>query len=182
MRGMGRAKGAARHVLQALFNAYGTHLPSRRLRIAWLRALGARIGPRTSVFMGVTVFGHRDLVIGARCVVAERCVLDARGGLTIDDDVVLAADVQLWTGSHDLASSTFTDRYAPIRIRRYGWLGTRSMVLGGVTMGHGAVAAAGAVVTGDVADFVVVGGVPAAPIGERSPDLDYDPTYRPFLL
>lgn len=179
---MGRAKGALRHFLQAMFNAYGTHVPSHRFRQAWLRLLGVRIGRGSSVFMGVTVFGHRGLVIGNRCVVAERCVLDARGGIVLDDDVVLASDVHLWTGAHDPASPSFDARFEPIRLGRYCWLATRSMVLGGVSMGYGAVAAVGAVVTADVPDFVVVGGVPAKPIAERTRTLDYDPTYRPAFL
>ena len=179
---MNRVKWAGRYLLAAWFNSFGTHVPSRRLRIAWLRLLGVRIGSRSSVFMGTTVFGHQQLVIGDRCVVAERCVLDARGGVVIEDDVVLASDVQLRTAKHDVASPTFADCYDPIRLRRYTWLGTRSMVLGGVTVGIGGVAAAGAVVTADVADYTVVGGVPAKPVGERARDLDYDPTYRPPLL
>lgn len=179
---MSRLKGAGRYFLSAMFNMWGTHIPSRRARLAWLRLLGVRIGPRSSVFMGTTVFGHKSLVIGARCVVAERCVLDARGGIVLDDDVVLASDVQLRTAKHLVSSPSFEDAYDPIRLGRYTWLGTRSMVLGGVTVGIGGVAAAGAVVADDIADYTVVGGVPAKPIGERVRNLDYDPTYRPPLL
>ena len=175
-------KGAGRYLLAAWFNSYGTHIPSHHLRQAWLRMLGVRIGRDSSIFMGTTVFGHKQLVIGDRCVVAERCVLDARGGIVFDDDVVLASDVQLRTAKHDVASPTFKDEYEPIRLRRYTWLGTRSMVLGGVTVGVGGVAAAGAVVATDVADYTVVGGVPAKPVAERSRDLSYNPAYRPRWL
>ena len=175
-------KGAGRYLLAAWFNSYGTHIPSHHVRQAWLRLLGVRIGRKSAIFMGTTVFGHKDLVIGDRCVVAERCVLDARGGIVIDDDVVLASDVQLRTAKHDVASPTFKDEYDSIRLRRYTWLGTRSMVLGGVTVGVGGVAAAGAVVAADVSDYTVVGGVPAKPVAERNRQLDYDPSYRPRLL
>jgi maltose O-acetyltransferase len=177
-----RVKGAGRYLLAAWFNSYGTHVPSHRVRLAWLRLLGARIGRSSSVFMGTTVFGHKQLVIGDRCVVAERCVLDARGGIVLEDDVVLASDVQLRTAKHDVASPTFRDEYDAIRLCRFVWLGTRSMVLGGVTVGLGGVAAAGAVVASDVSEFTVVGGVPAKPVAERNRDLAYDPSYRPPLL
>lgn len=175
-------KGAGRYLLAAWFNSYGTHIPSHHVRRAWLRLLGVKIGPRSSIFMGTTVFGHKELVIGDRCVIAERCVLDARGGIVLDDDVVLASDVQLRTAKHDVASPTFKDSYDAIRLQRYVWLGTRSMVLGGVTVGVGGVAAAGAVVAADVPDYTVVGGVPAKPVAQRNRDLSYDPTYRPPLL
>jgi acetyltransferase-like isoleucine patch superfamily enzyme len=179
---MPRMKAALRQLGQAAFNAWGTHLPSHRLRQGWLRRLGATIGRDSAVFMGTTVFGVTGLVIGDRCVIAERCVLDARGGITIEDEVVLASDVHLWTGEHDPQSPDFADRYAPIRLRRHAWLGTRSMVLGGVTVGEGGVAAAAALVTRDVEDFTIVGGVPATVIGQRNRELRYDPTYRPLLL
>jgi acetyltransferase-like isoleucine patch superfamily enzyme len=132
--------------------------------------------------MGTTVFSPKDLVIGDRCVVAERCVLDARGGITLEDDVVLASDVHLRTAKHDPASAEFTHRYEPIVVRRYGWLGTRSTVLGGVTVGSGAVVAACALATKDVAEYTIVGGVPAVPIGKRNQNLHYDPTARPLFF
>lgn len=47
------------------------------------------------------------------------------------------------------------------------WIGTRVVILKGVTIGHGAVIAAGAVVTRDVAPYTIVGGVPAKPIRRR---------------
>ena len=50
---------------------------------------------------------------------------------------------------------------SPVRIKKGAWLGLHSIVLGGVTIGEGAVIAAGAVVTKDVPDFALAGGVPA---------------------
>jgi acetyltransferase-like isoleucine patch superfamily enzyme len=179
---VGQAKWAARYALERAFNSFGTNLPSHRLRQAWLRALGVRIGADTAIYMGTTVFSHKDLVIGDRCVVAERCVLDARGGITLEDDVVLGSDVHLRTAEHDPASPGFEARYDPITIRRYGWLGTRSTVLGGVEIAYGAVVAACALATKDVPEYTIVGGVPARPIGKRSPDLDYDPTAKPLFF
>ena len=179
---VGKAKWAVRYPLERAFNAYGTHIPSHRFRQAWLRALGVRIGANTSIFMGTTVFAPKSLVIGDRCLIAERCVVDARGGITLEDDVVLGSDVHLRTAEHDPSSPEFVARYDPIHIRRYGWLGTRSTVLGGVTVGYGGVVAACALATKDIADYIIVGGVPAKPIAERNRDLDYDPAGRPLFF
>ncbi len=53
------------------------------------------------------------------------------------------------------------------------------MVVGSVTIGEGAVVAAGAVVTKDVDPYMIVGGVPARPIRERARDLTYELSWRP---
>ena len=73
----------------------------------------------------------------------------------------------------------FRDCPAPIEIDDYAWIGSRATVLPGVKIGKGAVVAAGAVVTKDVTPYLVVGGVPARPLGTRSTDLRYEIRFRP---
>ena len=53
------------------------------------------------------------------------------------------------------------------------WIGTRSLILAGVTIGEGAVVGAGSVVTKDVAPYTVVAGVPAKFIKDRSKIVNY---------
>jgi acetyltransferase-like isoleucine patch superfamily enzyme len=60
-------------------------------------------------------------------------------------------------------------RRSAVRIADDVWIGANAVVVAGVSIGRGAVVAAGAVVTGDVAEFDVVGGVPARPIKSRGP-------------
>jgi acetyltransferase-like isoleucine patch superfamily enzyme len=166
---------------QILFNRYGTHLPSRRLRKAWLRALGATLEPGCVVFAGTTVLGANRLHIGARANIGWRCVLDARGGLRIGADSVIASDTQLISGRHDFDDDEFVAHFDPITIGDHCWLATRSLVIGGVAVGRGAVVAAGAIVTRDVEDMTVVAGVPAQVIRKRTGNLDYRIDYDPPL-
>jgi putative colanic acid biosynthesis acetyltransferase WcaF len=166
---------------QILFNRYGTHLPSRRVRKLWLRALGASLAPGSVIFAGTTVLGADRLAVGARANIGWRCVLDARGGLNIGADTVVASDSQLISGRHDFDDDEFVAYFDPITIGDHCWLATRSLVIGGVTIGRGAVVAAGAVVTRDVDDLAVVAGVPAKLIRKRTGSLDYRIDYDPPL-
>ena len=81
----------------------------------------------------------------------------------------------IWTAQHDYRSRTFAAAGGPVVIEDFVWLGPRAIVLPGVTIGKGAVVAAGAVVTKDVAPYAVVAGVPAVKVRERPHDLDYVP-------
>jgi maltose O-acetyltransferase len=63
----------------------------------------------------------------------------------------------------------------PVTIHDHAWISARAIILPCVTIGQGAVVAAGAVVTRDVPEYSIVGGVPAKPIGTRPKNLDYCP-------
>ena len=76
----------------------------------------------------------------------------------------------------------FIDTYKPIVICDYAWIGMRATILGGVTIGEGAVVMAGAVITHDVPPYAVVGGVPAKVIRQRELQQPaYSLNYRPFF-
>ncbi len=180
---LSRLKGAlrVRHVVEVLFNTVITHIPSHRLRQGFLRMMGAQIGERSAIFRGCRILAPERLVVGRRCAIAWNVMIDARGGITFGDDVVVASDCQFVTAEHDVSSPTFAATYAPIEVRRWAWIGTRAMVFKGVTIGEGGVVAGGGVAVSDVPPYTVVGGVPAKPIGRRTENLDYDPTYRPLF-
>jgi acetyltransferase-like isoleucine patch superfamily enzyme len=93
--------------------------------------------------------------------------------------VSVSPGVWLLTDQHDMNDPGFAEVFGPIEIDDYVWIGSRALVLPGVKIGKGAVVAAGAVVTRDVAPYVVVGGVPARQIGTRSTDLRYRINWRP---
>ena len=92
----------------------------------------------------------------------------------ICNHVDFATGVMVYNSQHDLASDDFRAESGPVTIEDYVFVGPRAIILPGVTIGKGAVVAAGAVVTKDVNAFEIVGGVPAKVIGERkNKDLYY---------
>jgi acetyltransferase-like isoleucine patch superfamily enzyme len=151
------------------------HIPSHIIRMAWYRCvLRWRIGPRATILMGqhVQMAGVRSsgmkVSIGNGSVINHGCLLYATGGLVIGDNVSISSGAWLVTGTHDMNDPLFPDRYMPIVIGNYAWIGARATVLAGVTIGEGAVVMAGAVVTRDVPPYAVVGGVPARIVSHRT--------------
>ena len=86
------------------------------------------------------------------------------------------------TADHDINDEKFIARYKGIKIENYAWICTRSTILGGVTIGEGAVVAAGSVVTKDVPLYKVVAGIPAKVIGNRNNKLNYKIPKAPILF
>ena len=139
-----------------------------RLRRALLRAAGVRIGRATTIWGRIeiagTASGPPGLVIGEGCGINAGCRFDLAAPVTIGDRVSIGHEVAFVTGSHEIGDH---ERRAgaltrgPIRVGDGAWIGARATVLPGVTIGEGAIVAAGAVVVDDVAPDSVVAGVPA---------------------
>jgi galactoside O-acetyltransferase len=122
--------------------------------------------------MPVLVYHPELLELDDECAIAEHVVLRASGGMRLGKRVLIATSAILTTRGHPLALPRYgVTEDAPIVVEDDVWIGAGAIVLPGVSIGRAAVVAAGAVVTGDVAPFTIVGGVPARLIGEvpRSP-------------
>ena len=172
---------AKRGWAELLYNRVVAHVPITQLRVGYLRAIGADIGPHTYLFAGTEVIRADHLRIAGNCHVGRFCQLDARGGITIGTNVVIASHTLLITADHGIDDPTFDGRLAPITVGDRAWLASRVTVTKGVEIGEGAVVAAGSVVTRAVAPWTVVAGVPAKPVGERSRhqtyEIDTGPTF-----
>jgi acetyltransferase-like isoleucine patch superfamily enzyme len=108
-----------------------------------------------------TDFGE-NIQIGKNVFVNHACTFMDRGGITLEDNVLIGPKVNLITTNHPLDP---TQRRAtvshPIVIGKNVWVGANTTILAGVTVGENSVIAAGAVVTKDVPPNTIVGGVPA---------------------
>ncbi len=151
------------------------YIPSHHLRRFLLRLGGAKIGKATSIHMGCRFFSVKKLKIGEDSIIGYGAFLDGRDKIIIGNHVDIASEVMIYNSEHDIASEDFKANLAPVEIGDYVFIGPRAIILPGVRIGKGAVIGAGAVVTKDVEEFAIVGGVPAEIIGERKLK---DPKYR----
>lgn len=164
-----------------LFNMVVTHIPSHTVRQSFLRLCGATIGPGVCICRGTNVIDPEFLTIEGDSSIGARCLLDARAGLTIGKNVVIASDVHILGGGHDINHPDFLPVPIPSLIEDYVWIASRAMVLP-AHIGRGAVVAAHALVNKDVGELEIVGGVPAKHLGNRDADaLKYSGKYRPLF-
>jgi acetyltransferase-like isoleucine patch superfamily enzyme len=150
-------------------------LPARWLRHRLYRLMGMRLASTACVHRGLEVREPRQIEIGEGSVIGFDVILDGRAGVRLGRHVNLSSSVAIWTIQHDHRDPEFGSVGAPVVVGDRAWLSFRCTVLPGVTIGEGAVVAAGAVVTRDVPPYAIVAGVPAHVIGQREPrELTYE--------
>ena len=114
-------------------------------------------------------FGNR-VKFGKNVFINHSAIFSASGGIEFEDGVMLAPGVRIATINHDMNERHSKYTYGKVTIKRNAWIGMGATICPGVTVGEYAVVAAGAVVTKDVPDFAVVGGVPAKVIRFQNPE------------
>lgn len=143
-------------------------VPSHHTRRFFYRISGVKIGEGSTIHMGARFYQTKNINIGKGSILGEGIVLDGRAKITIGDHVDIASDVMIYNAEHDIHDKDFNAVFAPVTIEDHVFIGPRAIILPGVTIHKGAVVAAGAVVTKDVEEKAVVGGVPAKQIGNRN--------------
>jgi len=150
-------------------------VPSHLFRLLIYKAAGMKIGKGSRIHIGARFFYPANIVIGQGTIIGDNVFLDGRDKLTIGNHVDIASSVMIYNSEHDVEAEDFHAIISPVTIGDYVFIGPRAIILAGVKIGRGAVVAAGAVVTKDVSEFAIVGGVPAQIIGQRKLK---DPHYR----
>ncbi|MBO0358031.1 sugar O-acetyltransferase [Hymenobacter sp. BT186] len=108
-----------------------------------------------------TDFGH-NIQLGRNVFVNHACTFMDRGGITLEDNVLIGPKVNLITSNHPTEPGQRRSTISkPIVVKQGAWLGANVTVMPGVTIGENAIVGAGAVVTKDVAANTIVAGVPA---------------------
>lgn len=164
-----------------LINYVVSFIPIWIVRKLFLRLSGLKIGRHSEINIGVYFLSPYRIRIGHDCHINRKCFLDGRGSIMIGNNVSISHHVSIVTGSHDANSDDFKPLFKPVMIHDYAWIGINATILQGVTIGKGAVVAAGSIVTHDVMENEIVGGVPAKHISTRTSALNYKCRWERFF-
>ena len=159
-------------IAQMLLSLLPIHVGGR-VRTLILRLTGFQIGRGTIMAGTPTIIldgnMYKKLVIGEDCWINIGCLFDLGAEIRIGNKVSIGHGVLVLTRSHEVGTSrqrAFTLHTKPVNIGSGVWLGSRSTILPGVTIGAGAIVAAGSVVHQNVPPNTLVAGVPARAVKE----------------
>ena len=134
----------------------------QKIRQFLSQIIDSEIDESVTIFTPFHINYGKNTQIGKNVFINFDCVFLDLGGITIEDGVLIAPKVSLLSEGHPISPQ---ERHSlvpkHIHIKKNAWIGANATILHGVTIGQNAVVAAGSVVTKDVPDNVVVGGIPA---------------------
>ena len=126
------------------------------------KIIATSIDKSTTIFIPFHTNFGRHIFIGKNVFINHGCSFLDLGGITIEDDVMIGPQVNIITENHPVdPKSRKSLELKSVTIKRNAWIGANATILPGVIIGENSIVAAGAVVTKDVPDNTIVGGVPA---------------------
>lgn len=144
--------------------------PSVRLRGTLIAIFLPGRPKKLALGRDVTLLSIDRLKIGCQVYLAKGCWLNAIGGLTIEDEVVMAPYVVISTNNHGFKNGSVQQggaHPAPVLVGKGSWLAAHSVVAAGVTLGSGSLLAANSVATKSFPQNCLLAGVPAVIVKER---------------
>ena len=103
----------------------------------------------------------KRMKLGRNIIINKGATILSPASVEIEDNVLIGPNVQIVTVDHDLKDRHNLFHFGKVTIRNNAWIGIGVTICPGVTIGRNSVVAAGSVVTKDVPDNVIVGGIPA---------------------
>lgn len=147
---------------ERLFLYWISQIHSHLIRNFFYRYIqGIELGKNVVIYSNCEIRNPTKLKIGNGTIIGNNAILDARAGLELGENVNLSSNVSIWTLQHDYRDRDFActpEHFGPVKICDRAWIGPNVIILHDVTVGEGAVVAAGAVVTKNVPPFTLYGG------------------------
>lgn len=166
-KGAGFIKTTVWYFINALF-VKASWNPFMKIKIALLKAFGAKIGKRLVIKNNVVIKSPWNLEIGDDCWLGEGCWIDNLDKVSISGNVCISQGAMLLTGNHDYTNPSMPYRNAPIHIEDGAWIGAQTTVCPGVTVHRNAILTVGSVATKDMEENGIYQGNPAVKIRIRN--------------
>lgn len=168
-------------VYLVLYRLFFMHLPNsesgrgfamviRRIRTKIAGKCFDYCGTNANIEKGADFGTGKGIILGDRSGIGVNCKV--RGPLKMGNDIMMGPDVVILTHGHEYKDVSVTMNkqghfVKQVEIGNDVWIGTRTVIMPGVKIGNGVIIGANAVVTKDVPDYAIVGGVPAKVIKYR---------------
>ncbi len=161
--------GVSQEALKITAEINGSYHTPEELRALFSKLIGQPVDDTFGLFPPFYTDCGKNIHLGKHVFINMGCKFQDQGGIFIGDGALIGHNVVLATLNHAMSpKDRATMVPAAIHIGRNVWIGANATVLPGVTIGDGSIVAAGAVVTKDVPENTIVGGVPARIIRQLS--------------
>lgn len=146
-----------------VFNILPNHGVTCSIRGFWIKYFFKKHGNSFALAQSSIISYPENIEVGDNVYFAHRIYVNASRGLLVGNDVTIGPNCIIATGNHDVQNGKVVNEGSggKIIINDGTWIGGNVTITGGVTIGHGCIIGAGSVITNDIPDHVLAGGVPA---------------------
>lgn len=151
------------HLINLITALLPNHLITNRIRGGLMRPFFGECGKRLQIGKGVIINNPGDLFLGNDCYISHYCYVQAKGKVSLEDNVIIGPMSVIASSNHDFSNGVVTNKgnSKPIFIGKGTWCGGHVVITSGVNIGQSVVVAAGSVVTKEVDSNKLIGGIPA---------------------
>ena len=167
-----------KHLYFRLRNFFLSFIPAPIVKRWVMSLLGANIDKRSCIAAGITFTELKGLRVGSNVVINTNCYIDARGGLTIGNNVNIMRDVKIYTAGHRISSPLFEMTRQETKVGDNAVIFAGAIIVPGVNIGAGAIILPGSVVSQDIPGNEIWGGNPARLIRKNSTKFFYNNSYN----
>ncbi|WP_269928684.1 DapH/DapD/GlmU-related protein [Kocuria massiliensis] len=155
----------SQHALSTVAQLNSAYHAPHEVRALMTELTGRKVPNSVTVFPPFYSEFGANISLGERVFVNTGCTIQDQGGVVVGDDTLIGHNVLIATLNHDMDPAYRADMHpGRVIIGTRVWIGSAARIMPGVSIGDGAVVAAGALVTQDVPARTVVAGVPAKPL------------------
>lgn len=158
---MYRLKAFISGLIYLFLNYFVSNIPCWFVRRFFYVLFGMRIGEKSRICMKCVIINPWNIEIASHSIINEGCYIDGRGGIIIGNNVSISIFTIILSASHDGNTRDFKYIKKQTKIMDHVWIGARSTILEGITVGRGCIVGANSLVCKDCDEYFIYVGNPA---------------------